>query len=192
MIKQYATAPSLVPIVGMDIVDPQTGQLITDTWLEFGTANNPVTLKQTVAGDTDVEVDIKTAQKPDDAMKLKLFGDLANTLTQAPIIAQSLAEQKKKIDWGKFVQGWINAYKEYIPEANSFITNMTQEEIQQAQMQKQQAQGLEQAQAQNIVEGAELEKQTKRMEIEKGLQEMDMNDVQMAMGGQGGESESQV
>jgi hypothetical protein len=30
------------------------------------------------------------------------------------------------------------------------------------------------------------------MEIEKGLQEMDMNDAQMAMGGQGGESESKV
>lgn len=192
MIKQYATAPSLVPIVGMDLTDPQTGKLITQQWLEFGTAENPITLKQTVAGDYDCEVDIKSAQKPDDAAKLKLYNEMSANILQNPLIPQGLSEQHKKIDMAKFVQGWFNAYKEYVPEVNSFITDMTQEEIEAMKVAKIKTQAVQEQATTDAIENADLEKQKQRLDIEKGLQDMDMKDLQLVAGGEGGESESQV
>lgn len=188
MIKQYATAPSLVPITGVDLKDPQTGKLVTDEWLEFGTPEQPITLRQAVAGDYDVDVDIKTAQRPDDATKLKLFGDMANMLFTNPMIGQVLAQAQDKINWGKFLKGWFDAYSEYIPEAGTFIEKMSQQEIMQAQAQAKQAQAIQDKAIVNADNKDQLEQQKSRLDIEKGLQEMEHKDTQLLMDAIGGDN----
>jgi len=164
MRKQFSTAPSLVPIVGMDLRNPVTGQLITDEWLEFGTANNPVTLKQTIAGDYDVDVDIKSAQKPDDAMKMKLFENLANILGR-PEYQGYLAQQGKKIDWGKLTQEWLALYKEYISNADTFVVDFTEEEKAQMAMQTQQQQAKQQEVEEIALEGQRIENEDKAADV---------------------------
>ena len=160
MRKQYSTAPSLVPIVGLDLKNPATGQLITDEWLEFGTANNPVTLKQAIAGDYDTDVDIKSAQKPDDALKMKLFENVANIL-RTPEYQMALTQSGGKIDWIKLTKEWLGVYKEYISNADSFVIEMSDEEKQQMAMQAQQQQQTQQQAQEIALEGQQIENEDK-------------------------------
>ena len=128
--KQFSTGPSLVPIVGTEIINPLTGKLITDEWLEFGTPENPVTLRQVIAGEYDVEVDIKSAQKPNEAVMMKLF---ENMMAIIPVMEQKLTEVGQKFDWSKLSKIWLGLYKEFIPNVDSVVVNMDEREIQSQQ-----------------------------------------------------------
>lgn len=163
MRKQFSTAPSLVPIVGMDLRNPTTGQIITDEWLEFGTANNPVTLKQAIAGDYDIDVDIKSTQKPDDIFKMKLFENLTAILSR-PEYQAYLAQQGKKINWGKLTEEWLGVYSEYISNAKSFVEDLTDEEKAQIEIDKQKAQGIQEQAQETAIEGQRIENEDKAIE----------------------------
>lgn len=185
--KQFSTAPSLVPIVGMDLVNPITGQLITDEWLEFGTPNNPVSLKDAIAGDYDIEVDIKSAQKPDDTIKLKLFENLIATI-RTPEMQQYLASDKKKINWSKLITSWLDVYSSYIPTVGSFVTDMTMDDL--VRIKKQELLQAQQVKDQSMMQSETMQgqrvdqslNQTKKaLSIEKDVQQLSSQNAENAM-----------
>jgi len=169
MRKQFSTAREIVPITGMDIINPITGKLITDEWLEFGTPGSPVTLKEAIAGDYDCDVDIKSALKPNEAQILMVFDKMIEKLIS---IEPILERNNQKIDFGRLVKSWLSAHKDVITNADTFVVQMTEEEVQEKeqakQLQQQMAMLAQQKQEQEVQSG-QLDSVKKSVNIAKEI-----------------------
>ena len=64
-LKQFATAPALFRVTGLDIQDPETGKLVTEKWVEFSTPNSPQALKDIIPAELDIDIDIVEAARRD-------------------------------------------------------------------------------------------------------------------------------
>ena len=170
MLKQFATAETIVPIVGLDIINPETGQLVIDEWLEFGTPQNPITLKEAIAGDYDVEVDIRSAQQPNQAVQLQLFEKMMSTLLQPEVQAQ-LQKFGKTIDFGKLIETWLSLHKEFIPNPDGFV-----KDIKQMPEQMQQEGNPEQ---ELDIEGKELLNKNRKLDSVRKQQEIEQQEFKM-------------
>ncbi len=168
MIKQYSTGRTLVPIVGVDIINPSTGKPVTQEWLEFGTPENPVTLRQVVAGDYDVEVDIKSAQKPNEAIQLQMFEGL---MTKLPQYETMLAEQGKKINWDKALTRWLGLYKELVPSAESIVETMTPQERQSLDQRRAELKAQQDQQASMKQDAQSVDMANKAMDLRRKSEE---------------------
>lgn len=57
-LKQFATAPSLFKVTGLNLIDPESQQPVTEKWVEFNTDRAPELLKDVIPQDLDIDLDI--------------------------------------------------------------------------------------------------------------------------------------
>jgi hypothetical protein len=94
-LKQFATAPVLLKVTGLNKRDPQTGQMITETWADFS-AMGEGDLKDAIQGEFDIEVDISQTQRKDVVViRQQLMQVLA--LIGRPNLQQALQMEGKKL-----------------------------------------------------------------------------------------------
>jgi len=64
-LKQFATAPLMLKITGLNELDPVSGKRMSEEWAEFGTENNPKDFKEYIQGDYDVDIDVTNIARRD-------------------------------------------------------------------------------------------------------------------------------
>ena len=79
-IKQFATAPVLIKVTGLDLMD-ESGQPVTEKWINFGQGGEPM-LKDAVQGEYDYDIDTTEALRRDLPVVRKQLAELAATAMQ--------------------------------------------------------------------------------------------------------------
>lgn len=102
-LKQFATAPTLFKITGLDLRDPNTGQLITETWREFGTSENPQALKDAIQGEFDIEIDVHE-EKPKNPEGVRAELTAIFNFLRDPMVLQALAQDNKRIRFAELIE----------------------------------------------------------------------------------------
>ena len=167
-LKQYATSEEFIPTVGMNIINPDTKQVITDEWISFGTEDNPQTLKEAITGDFGEEVDIRSAQQQNDLMKLQAAQNLIPQLKQMEL---DLAEEGEKVNMGKAARMILNLYKEILPEAEHIVERMSEEEKQQLDQRRQEMRAEGEQVAQEQKDAQALDNVGKAQQIRRTAEE---------------------
>ena len=108
-LKQFATAPAIFKITGLNVQDPMTGQLITDKWVEFGTEGNPTSLKDAIQGDYDIDVSMVSTSERELPVIRKQLVDAIGLLSN-PVMQQSLAMEGKKVRTSELVKDLLKTF----------------------------------------------------------------------------------
>jgi len=172
--QQYSTGPELVPIVGMNIINPVTGKPVNQEWLEFGTPGNPTTLRQTIAGDYGADVDIKSAQKPNEAVQLQMYEKM---LTLLPNYEAVLADGGWKLDMAEAIKKWFEMYRELVPSLTNVLQEMTPQEKEQLAQRRAELRAQEEAAVQRDAEKAALDDASKAIDIRKKAEEVPEGEI---------------
>ncbi len=117
-----------VTVMKEEVVDPETGKLVTGQNLQFG-GKDGFSLKEEIQGkvelDYEYDVDMASAARPDFAVIRKQWDDLvARGLEINPL----LQSQGKKFDFGEAMEAWAGTF-DAIPNAKKIIKDMTEEEV---------------------------------------------------------------
>ncbi len=57
-LKQFATAPAIFKVTGLDLINPDTGVPVTEEWIEFATDRNPEQLKEIIPAEMDIGITV--------------------------------------------------------------------------------------------------------------------------------------
>lgn len=88
-LKQFATAPVMFEITGLDLRDPQTGEMVTDSWVEFATDRHPEYLSEVLPKELDLDIDVSNSLSRNLPVQRKQALEFAQIAMQfAPLLAQ--------------------------------------------------------------------------------------------------------
>lgn len=129
-------------ITKKNIIDPNTGQVITGQKIRFG-GENGLELKSEIKGNVETDyqydVDIASAARPDFAViRKQLMDAISLSINLEPLMRQ----QGKTLDISSMIEEVFNTF-DTIPNPSKFIREMTEDEKKQAQLQAQLAQQQE-------------------------------------------------
>ena len=101
-LKQFATAPAIIKITGLNLRNPETGALVTDEWVEFATERSPQTLREIIPADIDIDIDITQTMRRDMAVVRKQLMEFVQTVV-LPLVPL-LASEGKKFNAYEFIK----------------------------------------------------------------------------------------
>jgi hypothetical protein len=122
-IKQFATAPIILKVTGMNIQDPKTGELVTDKWVEFATPNSPKMLKEVIPADLDIEVDITEWARRDIAVVRKQLNEFVSQVVMP--MKDLLMAQGKVFNAVEFIKDAAKNY-ETLQNPEKYFIDMPQ------------------------------------------------------------------
>ena len=106
-LKQFATAPVMMKISGLDIEDPETGKKLQDEWVEFGTVNNPEFLKEYIQADLDIQVDATNLARRDIGLIRRQIIELLNILDR-PGALQRMEQEGERFKLNVIIRDLID------------------------------------------------------------------------------------
>ena len=126
-IKQFGEVEALIQITGMNLRDPQTGQLVTEKWVEFPAQQGleTVQLKEAIQGEYDVDTDVTNIARRDIGLIRHQMEQMMALLTN-PNIVQMLAMEGKKINVGELIKDTMKNF-ETIGNPEKYIEDIPQQ-----------------------------------------------------------------
>lgn len=118
-IKQFDTEPKIIKITGIDIRDPETGEIITDKWVSFGQDGFPQ-IRETVQGEYDLDIDFTEALPKNLPVIRKQLIDIVGVMSQLEPI---LNKQGKTFDAAEYAKTILSTF-ETINNADKFIKDL--------------------------------------------------------------------
>lgn len=115
--KQFADAPLMFKVTGLDLEDPETGELITEKWVEFASETSEQTLKEIIPQDLDIDLDITNRTSRDLAVTRKQMGEY---MAMAQGLKEDLMAEGKRFSAYKFLKK-IGETFETIDNADEFF-----------------------------------------------------------------------
>ena len=119
-LKQFANTPEIIKITGLDLMNPETGQLITDEWVSFGQFGE-MSLKEAIQGDFDFDIDFTEALPKDLPVIRKQMMEVGQLLMQAQPL---LAQEGKKFEITEWVKDMLENF-EAVATADKYITDVS-------------------------------------------------------------------
>lgn len=121
-LKQFGTAPALIKVTGLNLVDPETNMPVTEKMVEFATNRNPELLKDIIPTDLDIGIDISNTQD----RNLPVLRRQLNEFVQGTVLplAPLLAQEGKKFNAFKFIKKAAENF-ETIDNADEFFDNVS-------------------------------------------------------------------
>lgn len=130
-LKQFATSPMLFKVTGLSMTDPNTGQDITEQWVEFATEENPATLKDAIQADLDVSVDaVNLARRTEGLVQLEMERILA--LISQPLVFEKLQAEGTDFSMTEFIKDMIETLQT-MKNADKYFTKKDQQQPQEEQ-----------------------------------------------------------
>lgn len=126
--QQACDFPLITKITGIREQDPQTGEFITEQWVNLNRVNDYIT------GEYDLDIDIISGQQPNPELKRRQILESMNFLF-SPVIEQKLAREGFKVDAQKAIEEYLRTMDQF--RAEGLIVPMNRGEmqaLQQAQM----------------------------------------------------------
>ncbi len=121
LLKEYSKAELHLKLCKKDYYRPDTGAPITEEWVSFMTPENPVSLKESLQGEFDFEVNMYEAVKPDKE-KLRQEYMEAITLFSNPDVRASFLERGVAVRIDKLAEGLAKNF-EHI-QADEFLEQL--------------------------------------------------------------------
>jgi len=121
ILKQYSNAPLHLLINKKDFADPQTGQLIEEKWVEFGTPNQPFPLRQFIQGEFDFRINIHEAVKPN-RKEIQREAMEAMQVLSNPILRQAAIQDGVLGRMGPLLEMWARSFE--IIDSEQFIERL--------------------------------------------------------------------
>jgi len=140
--KQFATAPMVFEVTGIDRVEQKIDEMgnatevpVTSKWVEFATDRSPETLKEIIPKELDISVDVSNTVRRD---KVVVRQQLQNALQllSSPDVRAAMAEEGKRANITELARDLIatqetidnpDKYIEDIPEPPQQLPQLPQE-----------------------------------------------------------------
>jgi hypothetical protein len=131
-----------ISITGKNIVDPVSGLPVTGRGVLIG-GDRGISLKESIIGniesDYKYDVDMSVSVRPDLSVVRKQLNEYGTFLAQ---ISPALQAEGKKVNWGKLSVSMAKTF-DAIPDAETIIEDMSEEEIMGMQQQAREAKTVE-------------------------------------------------
>ena len=122
IVMQAASFPLITKITGIREADPVTGELVTEKWLRLNS------VKDAVAGEYDIDIDIISGQQPNVELKRRQILEAMNFLF-SPVVEQKLAREGMKVDATLGIMEFLRTSDQF-REAEQMVIPMSPEEKQ--------------------------------------------------------------
>jgi len=127
IVMQAANFPLITKITGIKEVDPQTGELVTETWLKLNS------VKEAIVGEFELDLDIISGQQPNLELRRRQILEATNFLF-SPIVEQKLAREGMKVDATIAIKEFLRTMDQF-REAEQMVQPMSPQEQQALQQQ---------------------------------------------------------
>jgi len=114
IVQQACDFELITKISGIKEMDPQTGELYTERWVKLNR------VKDYVLGEYELDLDITTAQQPNQELKRRQIMESANFLF-SPIVQQNLAQAGMKIDYELLAKEFLRTMDQFRESVNLVV-----------------------------------------------------------------------
>jgi hypothetical protein len=114
IVQQACDNELITKISGIKEIDPETGELATERWVKLNR------IKDYVLGEYDLDLDLTSAQQPNQEMKRQQIL-LASNFLFSPIVQQNLASEGMKIDYTLMTKEFLRTMDQFRSAPNLIV-----------------------------------------------------------------------